>query len=249
METTCLEVGEYLGDAYLISGVLPPRGTHRLYEAEDLLLGRSIAIEVSSDPGALRREAKALAAVRHPGTPAVYGLGWHRGLSYMALERLAGITLAELIEQRRYAPDWFHLSEVVPVLTALADVLTAVHGAGMAYGALTTRSVMLCPDDRVVLVDFGAVVAADDRIPDDTRAFGGIAYELFIGEPPTTSDADIAAIRPDVPAPLADVIQACLAAEPGDRPSMSDVLDCLLAMPRRRSARRSSASPVGAAVG
>jgi serine/threonine protein kinase len=246
MDTKCLEVGEYLGDAYLISGVLPARGTHRLYEAEDLVLGRPIAIEVSENPSELRREAKALAAVRHPGTPAVYGLGWHRGLSYMALERLAGITLAQLIERRRHTPDWFHLSEVVPPLTALADVLAAVHAAGLAYGALSTTTVMLC-DERVVLVDFGAVLAGEDRVPADTKAFGGIAYELFIGERPTAADTDVAAIRPDVPAPLADVIQACLAAEPGDRPSMADVLDYLLALPRRRSGRRSSAPPMSAA--
>lgn len=241
METHCLEVGEYLGDSYLICGVLARRGLHRLYEADDLVLGRRVAIEVADDAAALRREAKALAAVHHQGTPAVYGLGSHRGFSYMALERLCGITLGELIEQRRHAPDWFHLSELVPMLTALAEALAAVHDAGMAYGSLVPGTVMLCPEDRVVLADFGAVLAPPTSAAEDTSAFGRIAYELFIGEPPTASDTDIAAIRPDVPAPLADLLQACLAVEPADRPGMTHVVDHLRALPRRRSMRRATA--------
>jgi serine/threonine-protein kinase len=237
MQAQSLEVGEYLGDSYLVCGELARRGTHRLYEADDVVLGRRVAIEVADDAAALTREAKALAAVRHPGTPAVYGVGSHRGISYMAMERLAGVTLADLIEERRHAPDWFHLSEIVPVLTALAEVLDAVHAAGMAYGALSPEVVMICAEERVVLVDFGAVVAPPEVAAEDTRAFGRVAYELFIGEPPASDDADIAAIRPDVPTPLADLLQACLAAQPGDRPSMADVVDHLRALPRRRAAR------------
>jgi serine/threonine protein kinase len=234
MMSPALEIGEYLGDAYLVCGALGRRGIHRLYEAEDLVLARRVAIEIATDATALRREAKALAAVPHPGMPAVYGLGWHRGLGYLALERLDGVTLAELIERRRHAADWFHVREILPWLTALADALAAVHQAGMAHGALATGGLVVCGEGRVVLADFAAAAAGPAAAPLDSRAFGRIAHELFIGAPPGGPDDDLAAIRPDVPIPLADLVRACLA-EAGDPPAMAEVVEHLRALPRRRT--------------
>ena len=229
MEKPYLEPGERLADSYAIRGELARRGSHRLYEADDLVLGRTVAIEISEDATALRREAKALAQVRTPAVPAVYGLGWHRGLGYLALERITGSTLAELID----APGWRHLGEVVATITPLAEALAAIHAAGMAHGALTAGSVIRCADERVVISDFGAVVAPPTAAPDDVRAFAALTYQLFIGEPPA-GRADVAALRPDVPFSLADLLQACLAPEPRDRPSIDDVADHLRALPRRR---------------
>src|SRR5688500_15331623 len=77
------KVGECIGGCYQLLRLLGRGGMSYVFEAEDALLSRRVAIKVVDDPelGAsmLVREAKALAAVRHVGLPVIHGLGIHRG--------------------------------------------------------------------------------------------------------------------------------------------------------------------------
>jgi serine/threonine-protein kinase len=109
------------------------------------------------------------------------------------------------------------LAEALPVLTAIADVLSAVHAAGMAHRDLKPGNVMLCPGFRTVLLDFGIVLpevsAADmarcgtprylapevisGRVAPgrahlvDTYAFGTVAYETLAGRPPFDASSTV----------------------------------------------------------
>ena len=230
-----LAPGERLGASYAVRSELAPIGGVRRYEADDLLLHRRVTLEVSDGDGApdLIRRAKRLAAVRHPALPFVYGLGSHRGLAYLAMERLDGVTLAEAMVARRREPTWFHVAEIVPVLTTIAEALAAIHDAGCAHGALDADQILLAAGDRVLVLGFGIV---DGGTADgDVAAFGRLAYELFIGEPHLAGDDDIAALRPDVGPAIADLVRACLT--PDERPDMGSIADELRAVPRRRGRR------------
>src|SRR5687767_5481251 len=91
-----VQIGERIAGAYLVTGILGYGGMGEVYEAVEVDLDRRVAIKVASDArGArlLRREAQALAAVRHRSLPTVFRCGAHRGLRYIALERIAGVTL------------------------------------------------------------------------------------------------------------------------------------------------------------
>src|SRR5947208_12692158 len=76
-------VGEVLGDVYEIKSILGAGGMGQVFEAHDRLLNRRVAIKAQW-PGVkghgVRKEAQALAAIRHPSMITIYALGVHRGV-------------------------------------------------------------------------------------------------------------------------------------------------------------------------
>jgi eukaryotic-like serine/threonine-protein kinase len=208
-------VGDKIGDSYRITGVLGRGGMAQVFEAEDLLLHRRVAIKVALDPTdalLIRREAQALATLRHPAIPIVYGLSAHRGLRYFVFERLYGATL----EQRMLmaAGKGLPIDEATTILLGIAEAVGAVHAAGMAHRDLKPGNVMLCTDCRIALLDFGivlpeievatsvpcgtprymapegitATVAPGRAYLLDIYAFGAMAFELLTGRVPFEGD-------------------------------------------------------------
>jgi serine/threonine-protein kinase len=150
-----LEIGEVLGETFEIRAKLGAGGMGEVYEAHDRALGRRVAIK-ATHPGraaALRKEARALAVLRHPGVVAVYGIGEHAGIPYLVMERIPGTTLQAQLESKR--GQGLGLDEAIDVLASMADALAAVHRAGMAHRDVKPANVMLGAGNRVVLTDFG----------------------------------------------------------------------------------------------
>jgi len=115
------------------------------------LLDRGRSASEPSEGAALADEARALARIRHPGVVTVYGIDEHDGRPGMWMEFLHGSTLAETIE-RRGALDAI---EVARIGLALCRALEAVEAAGLVHRDLKPANVVVEPDRRVVLTDFG----------------------------------------------------------------------------------------------
>ncbi len=254
-------MGDRVGASYRLLRLLGRGATSYVFEAEDSFLSRRVAIKVVEDAqtGAdtLVQEAKALAATRHAGLPIVHGLGTHRGFTYLVLERLYGVTLDEHLARapRHRVP----LDEGLDLLIGIADVLAAVHRAGIAHRDLKPGNVMLCPEGRIVLLDFGIVVpevAARDVtrcgtpryvapevirasiVPGqahlvDVYAFGAMAFEMFAGVPAFDADTTVRTLERHLEAPpplLAD-------ARPDLPEALSTLVDaCLAKAPAERPA-------------
>jgi serine/threonine protein kinase len=206
-----------LGGGYRLTRLLAVGGMSHVYEADDALLSRRVAIKVVDDrelgTSMLVDEARALAAVRHPGLPAIHALGVHRGWTYLVLERLYGVDLETHLAGPRGGKR-LDPSEALPILASLASVLSTVHAAGMAHRDLKPGNVMLCAESRVVLLDFGITVplVAAGSVPRsgtprylapevirsavepgrahlvDVYAFGSVAFEMFAGRTPFVSE-------------------------------------------------------------
>ncbi len=221
---TLLALGELVDDRYEITELLGQGGMGRVYAANDLVLGRVVAVKVAVDPSLdeqLEREARALAPLRHPSLAAVHGTGRHAGRAYLVTERLTGITLQHRLDElsRRDLP--MPLAEALDLLGAIAEGLSVLHRAGLAHLDLKPANVMIC-GDRVVLIDFGLArpelhyrpgerprgspeyvapeVVRGELEPEagplvDLYAFGIIAFEMLTGRTPFTADTIAATLH------------------------------------------------------
>jgi serine/threonine-protein kinase len=165
-EAPVFTTGEVVGDVYEVRAILGSGGMGEVYEARDRVLNRRVALKVVR-PGInsdyLLREGRALAAIVHPGVVTVHTMGTHRGVPFLVLERVQGLSLDKMIEDRRARSERFTVVEAMDLIVAVADTLNVVHRAGLAHRDVKPSNVMLAPGGRVVLMDFGLVLPNADR--------------------------------------------------------------------------------------
>lgn len=133
----------------------------QVFEAQDLSLDRRVAIKAAwpdVPSWALQQEARALAAIRHEALPVIHALGIHRGIHYIVMERIVGMSLEAHLQQRAAENSPFSVEEVLWVVRKIAEGLAVVHVAGIAHRDVKPANVMMTPDRRVVLMDFGLML-------------------------------------------------------------------------------------------
>ena len=176
-------VGATFGD-YRIERVLGQGGMGAVYLAEQLSLGRRVALKVIRnerlrDPGArqrFRREARAVADLRHPGICAVLDVGEVEATPYLAMQYVDGETLAERLASRRNGrqPDpesrppstAADIAAVLRLIEQVAHSLHVAHEAGVVHRDVKPGNVMIDRDGQPVVLDFGlAHVEAQEHEP------------------------------------------------------------------------------------
>ncbi|MBI1831255.1 MAG: protein kinase, partial [Planctomycetes bacterium] len=128
------------------------------YEAEDLRLGRHVAIKVlpaqfAQDANALARfyrEVRAVAAFSHPNIMAIYDIGTDQGVTFAVMELLEGQTLGARFKQG--AIEW---RIGVEIAAAIADGLAAAHAKGIVHRDIKPENIFLTADGVVKILDFG----------------------------------------------------------------------------------------------
>ncbi|MFV8754758.1 serine/threonine-protein kinase [Nannocystaceae bacterium ST9] len=132
-----------------------------VWVAIDPDLDRKIALKLlrrsrvgRDDNPRLVREARAMARLNHPNVAAVHDVGEVEGRVFIAMEFVAGESLAELIT--RGPQPW---STILPLLVQAGAGLTAAHAAGIVHRDLKPANVLIGRDGRVRVVDFGLASA------------------------------------------------------------------------------------------
>ncbi len=189
---------------YRLTGLLGVGGTARVYEARLIgpeALAEPVALKVLREDSTLPKaremllhEARVCALVRHPNVVDVIDAGETDGLPWIAMEQVRGQTLKRLLRDQgslEPGPALDLLLQVASGLAALHDVrLPERRTVGLVHRDLKPANVIVDPEGRVRLVDFGIAVAADSE--QVTEAWGTLAYmspEQATGEPVTvTSD-------------------------------------------------------------
>ncbi len=164
-ENRIFATGELLDGIYEIMQLLGRGGMGEVFEAHDHLLNRRVAIKAAwpnplTPP--LRNEARALAAFQHPSLVSVHTLGEHRGIDYLVMERVYGVSLTQHASTRWHSGEQFTAAEVVQILLPASEGLSVVHRAGLVHRDVKPDNIMLTPVHRVVLMDFGLVLPEFD---------------------------------------------------------------------------------------
>ena len=143
---------------YRVVSPLGSGGTAQVYLAEDVRLGRQLALKILSPRSArdderlqrFEREARAISALNHPNILTVYDVGHDRGMQFLATEYVDGVTLRTVLER---GP--LELAHAVTIAIQITQAVTAAHGAGVIHRDLKPENVMIRPDGYVKVLDFG----------------------------------------------------------------------------------------------
>lgn len=162
---------------YLITGRLGEGGMGVVYEAEDTLLKRRVAIkllprEVAANPEALRRflrEGQAAAKLNHPHVVAVYDIGETNGTHYIVMELVKGGSAQDFLRSR--GP--FHWAEATSILMDVCRGAAAAHQAGLIHRDIKPSNILRSTEGVVKLGDFGLVKPAG-RKGTVVTALGGV---------------------------------------------------------------------------
>ena len=158
------ELGTLLGGRYRLDQVLGQGGMATIFGATDDKLGREVAVKVlrpefGADPQFVERfehEAHAAASLSHPNIVQVYDYGTAAVGPYIVMEQVSGGDLASALGKKGMLPP----TAVANTGQQVADALAAAHATGLVHRDIKPSNILLSPDGRVQVADFGIAQAA-----------------------------------------------------------------------------------------
>jgi len=179
-----LERGQMVGH-YRIVDKIGEGGMGVVWRALDTTLDREVAIKVlpdhfADDPQRLarfEREAKLLASLNHPGIATIHGLHQAGTVHFLAMELVPGVDLAQ-----RLAAGTIPIDETLGIALKVSEALEAAHDSGVVHRDLKPANVLVTPDGKVKVLDFGLAKALDP----DASASGSASLSPTLTTPAMT---------------------------------------------------------------
>jgi len=179
---------------YRILEQLGGGGMGVVYRAEDVRLGRSVAVKflpgsLSLDPDSVQRfriEARAASSLNHPHICTVHDIGEFEGRDFIVMEALEGLTLKHRISQ---GP--LEIDEIVAFGVQIADALGAAHGRGIVHRDIKPANLFLTERGDIKILDFGVAKlmpppqagTAASELPTRGTAAGGLVGTMTYMSP------------------------------------------------------------------
>jgi serine/threonine-protein kinase len=186
--------GMLLNNRYQLLEQLGSGGMSDVFRARDLMLERSVAIKVlhenySNDSAfqqRFRQEARAAANLSHPNIVTVHDFGLDHGQLFIVMEHIPGKDMKTLLRQRgRYS-----VEEAIPLMVQACAGIGYAHRAGLVHCDVKPHNMIVTPDARLKVTDFGIARALSTIMPDERAdvVWGSPQYfspEQATGEAPS----------------------------------------------------------------
>jgi serine/threonine protein kinase len=188
-------VGQLYGDRYRLQLRIATGGMGEVWQAEDQLILREVAIKILkeeylSDPNFLERfrtEARSAALVEHEGIANVFDYGEDSNSAYLVMELVPGESLSRIIEREKKLTE----ARVLDIMSQTSRALAAAHARGLVHRDIKPGNLLITPDGRVKITDFG-IARVGDQVPltKTGQVMGTVQYlapEQATGKPSTPS--------------------------------------------------------------
>ena len=231
--------GVSFGGRYELLSRIAIGGMGEVWEATDHVIGRTVAIKIlkdeyMGDPGFLERfraEARHAALVNHEGIASVFDYGEENGSAFLVMELVPGEALSTILERDGALSS----DKTLDIVAQTASALQAAHAAGLVHRDIKPGNLLITPDGRVKITDFGIARIAD-QVPltatgqvmgtvqylspeqasghaaspaTDVYSLGIVAYECLAGKRPFTGESQVAIAMAQIneqPPPLPDSV-------------------------------------------
>jgi eukaryotic-like serine/threonine-protein kinase len=214
--------GVSFGGRYELQSRIAIGGMGEVWEATDHVIGRTVAIKIlkdeyMGDPGFLERfraEARHAALVNHEGIASVFDYGEENGSAFLVMELVPGEALSTILEREGS----LSTDKTLDIVAQTSAALQAAHAAGLVHRDIKPGNLLITPDGRVKITDFGIARIAD-QVPltatgqvmgtvqylspeqasghpaspaTDIYSLGIVAYECLAGKRPFTGESQVA---------------------------------------------------------
>lgn len=188
-----------LGNRYQLQQTLGSGGMAMVYKARDLMLERPVAVKIlrqdfSTDPDfreRFRQEARSAANLSHPNIVTVHDFGLDQGKLYIVMEYVPGTDLKTMIKQTGK----FRIEEAIALIVQACAGIGYAHRAGLVHCDVKPHNMLVTPDMRLKVTDFGIARALSSIHPDEK-------HEVVWGSPQYFSPEQAAGAAPS---PASDV--------------------------------------------
>ena len=175
-----LKEGIFLGKRYEILGRIGSGGMADVYKGKDHKLNRFVAIKVlksdyRTDEMFIQKflsEAQAAAGLMHPNVVNVYDVGQDRGLYYMVMELVEGITLKDYIEKKGRLT----AKETISISIQMVTGIQAAHNQHIIHRDIKPQNIIISTEGKVKVTDFGIARATTSTKTISTSVMGSVHY-------------------------------------------------------------------------
>jgi serine/threonine protein kinase len=214
--------GLTFGGRYQLTSRIAIGGMGEVWQATDQVIGRTVALKIlkdeyMGDPGFLERfraEARHAALVNHEGIANVFDYGEEDGSAFLVMELVPGEPLSAILDRDRT----LSADKVLDIVAQTSAALHAAHQAGLVHRDVKPGNLLITPEGRVKITDFGIARIAD-QVPltatgqvmgtvqylspeqasgrqaapsTDIYSLGIVAYEALAGRRPFTGESQVA---------------------------------------------------------